>query len=340
MYDITCKLTHFCDKFSDNVQSLELLIDDANYFTCIHKILTNRCPNLKRLHIFCKIDPNLENIVLQPLPPKRNLVSFVLNSEMKTPMQTLTSFSQLVIDASPNLREVTIPWGIYPNFENSKFLAYLTITLDNFDAAKIARFDPAALSRVLNQTSGQLVSLCFGEHDLRKSIYGSKTWTRKEFQLPRKMPKLRKYRNVLLDVFQCDDVLADFEKMPALKTLVIGKTDSTNSVCLHEFLQAVVDAGKILGGVKTLKIFEIHDVIFFEGLKTAFPNLESLEVDTCTKKDHFLEKESGMKLGVVMNACGGWSGLKHLELGLPTYPEEVKDVLQTMLDGLNLCKGW
>ncbi|XP_035701021.1 uncharacterized protein LOC118433324 [Folsomia candida] len=337
MYDITCKLTHFCDKFSDNVEILELSLDNEHYFKCIHQILTKGCTNLKELQIYCQINPNLYNLLLKSLPPKPKLTSFVLNSASETPIHVLQNFAQIVISASPNLKEVTFTWGIYPDFKNSKFLSYLTISLDNLDAAEIGRFDPADLSRVLYQVGGELVSLCFGEYDRRKSISGSKTWIRKEFRLPRKMPKLKKYRNLLIDVFQCDDVFQDFEKMPALKTLVIGQTESTNSARLHEILQAIVTAGKILGNVKTLKIFEIHDAILFAGLKTAFPNLERFEVDTYNIEDDRGE-ESGMKLGVVLNTCGGWRRLKHLKLGLPMYPKEAKDFLQPVLDCLKLCK--
>ncbi|OXA40169.1 uncharacterized protein LOC118439394 [Folsomia candida] len=335
--DFGLRLTHFCDKFSDIVQIMDLSIADEDCLKYIHQVLTNCCPNLTHLQILCEFQ-NHKQILMDPITPKLKLKSFILNSKVKTPVLTLTNFAQVVVNASPNLREVTLPWGIHPNFENPKFLDSLTIELDGLRPRDINRFKSFELSRILNQIGDQLVSLCFGEYDAIDWIDGFENWSRKEFQIPRKMSKLQKYRNIVVDIFRCDDVLQDFERMPVLNTLVIGKTNSTKSASVHEFLQTIFDAGKIFGGVKDLKILELHDPTLLEGLKTAFPNLVSLGLETiCPEDDR--EEESGMKLGVVLKACGGWGGLKHLNLQLPTYPEEMMNVIQALLGGLELYKG-
>ncbi|XP_035716508.1 uncharacterized protein LOC118439365 [Folsomia candida] len=41
------RLTHFCDKFSDIVQIMELSIEDEDCLKYIHQVLTNCCPNLR-----------------------------------------------------------------------------------------------------------------------------------------------------------------------------------------------------------------------------------------------------------------------------------------------------
>lgn len=94
--------------------------------------------------------------------------------------------------------------------------------------------------------------------------------------------------------------------------------------------------------VTSLKIFEMQDPKVFEGLKTAFPNLVRLGVDTQSQV-YGREEESGIKLGAVLGQLGacvvGWTGLKFVELALPTYPEHVKDILLNMLEGKELYKG-
>ncbi|XP_035708095.1 uncharacterized protein LOC118435785 [Folsomia candida] len=325
-------MTHFCDKFSDNVQILELCINAVDCLRYIHQVLTNCCPNLTRLRIACSFTKT-KQMLMDPLPPKAKLTSFLFYSSRKPPV----SFIQAVVNASPNLRELSIPWGIHPNFENSKSIDSLTIGARALQARRIDRFKPVEMSRMLNQIGDQLVTLGFGEYDEVVCITGSGNWDRQEFRLPRKMPKLQKYRNMLLDVFQCDDVLHDFEKMPVLKRLVLGKTYRTKSASLHEYLQTIFNAGKILGGVESLKIFEMHDPTLLEGLKTAFPNLVRLELDTGDMTDHRGE-ESRMKWGPVLKACAGWVGLKHLYLSLPTESDLVLDVIQGLLDGSELYK--
>ncbi|XP_035700984.1 uncharacterized protein LOC118433300 [Folsomia candida] len=339
IYYFASRLSHFCDKFSDTVQILEFSIDNEVCLKYIHQALTNWCHNLRRLRVFCEFT-TLKEISLDPLPPKRKLQAFIIYSPIQASVLGLTSFIQVVVNASPNLRNIKIPWGCFPNFANSKFLESLTISLEALCTHDIAAFEPSGLLRMLNQIGDQLVSLYFGESDQIQCIddYGLSNWTRKEFRLPKRMPKLEKYKNLLVDVFRCDDVLADFERMPVLKTLVIGKTDSTSSACLHEFLQTIFKAGKILGSVKNLKIFELHDPKLLEGLKTAFPNLVRLEVGTHSRTDERGE-ESGMKLGVVLKACGGWGGLKRIDLSLPRYPKEARDVIPALLEGRELFKG-
>lgn len=330
------RLTNFCEIFDETVQIMKLSIDDQKCLKCIHQILGNRCPNLKQLQIFCKFT-HLKEILFEPLPPKPYLKSFVLNSTLKTPIQTLTSFIQIVLNASSNLK-VTIPWGSYPDLENSKFLDSLTIAQDYQQTHYVALFKLEDMSRMLLQVSYQLVSLCVGEKDDIEFVTDFGPWSRPIFQLPVKMPKLEKYRNVLVDVFQCVDVLQDFEMMPALKTLVIGKATTSKSANLNSFFRPIFKKkrqGKIFRSVTNLKILEMHDPRLSTGLKTTFPNLMRLQVDTSGSRG----KESRMKLGVVLKACGGCGRLKHLELALPICPQESKDVIPALLQGNELYKG-
>ncbi|XP_035716456.1 uncharacterized protein LOC118439330 [Folsomia candida] len=331
--DFAFRVTLFCDKFSDIVQILELSID-SDSLQYIHQVLTNCCPNLQQLRIFCGFTIR-ERILMEPLPPKLKLTSFVLTAISKVQVWNLTSFAQVVVNASKNLREVTLPWGMHLNLKKLKFLDSLTIALNNLSSRHINRFKSSELSRMLNQIGHQLVTLGFGASDDMDTILDSKNWNRQEFRIPGKMSKLKKYRNVLVDVFQCDDVLQDLQRMPALTTLVIGKTFGTGSAGLHEYLQTIFNAKKVFGNVKILKIFEMHDRTLLEGLKTAFPNLVRLLLGTNSRTG---DDGEGMELGGVLKACVGWVGLKHLELWLPLYPKEIMGVIKALLDGVQLYK--
>lgn len=325
------KLLHFCDKFTDIMQILEFssITKTVYHLSSFKRLL----PEFETVTFsFSEYDILNRQILPVVLTPKPNLTMLKLNSQHET---TTPSLIQLVINVSPNLREVTIPWGVYPDFAHTKRLDSLTIALSDLYASDIGHFNPAEFSRMLRQVDDQLVTLCFGETNRTIYIFGTRVWNQIEFRLPRKMPKLRKFRNVLFDVFRCDDVLADLEKMPALETLVIGKTNATKSTALHEFLQRIFDADKILGGVKDLTIIELYDPNLLAGVKTAFPNLVNLRVRTFTGNADWSE----MKLGVVLQACTGWKGLKRLELMVPSYPRQMVGIIQALFDAMELFKG-
>ncbi|OXA48406.1 hypothetical protein Fcan01_16958 [Folsomia candida] len=95
----------------------------------------------------------------------------------------------------------------------------------------------------------------------------------------------------------------------------------------------------VLGNITHLEIWETHDPSLLEELKTAFPNLVKLEVITCEEMDTRWD-ESGMELGVVLNACGGgWGAPKHLYIELPSYPDQIKDTIQVLVDTREMFVG-
>lgn len=268
-----------------------------------------------------------------PLPPKVNLTLFKFSYWIeKSPIFPLTSFVQGIVNAAPNLREVTLPWGFCPDFANSKHLSSLTIGLTTLRALDVVGFNPADLSHTLDQVSDQLVTLCFEENNHIPGAFGSEAWTLAE--LPRRMPKLKKFQNVAIDIFPYNDVLQDLDRMPVLETLVIGKTVKPGT-CLHQILQKIIDSKRVFVGVRNLKILELQDPQLLEGLKTTFPSLESLLLKT-----FFHGVGDRMKLGVVLKACGGWKGLKHLDLRLPVSNRaETFRVFTELLEGRELYKG-
>lgn len=347
IYSFGGKLMYFCEKFSDTVQILKITIHDEKCLKYISQALKNSCPNLKELRISCtdarktQIEPG----VLAAMPRLTVFSqSYAFLGYIQFPYEAswfLTSFAQAVVTAAPNLREVTLPWGYHPDLSNSKCLDSLTIGLNETDVREAVHFNVSELWHMLSQVGSQLVTLFFGETNLRHRVFRSKTWNKIEFRLPRSMPKLKTYGNLMLDVFECTDILKDFEKMPALKTLTLGRTTATRSTSLHETLQTISSSDKSFEGVKYLRIIEMHDPALLDGLKTAFPNLERLSVRTRHAEDvDVAGGVSGMQLGAVLQACeGGWEGLKHLEVGLPRNPERIGDVIKALLDCSNLYQG-
>lgn len=134
------------------------------------------------------------------------------------------------------------------------------------------------------------------------------------FQLLGKMPKLRTFRDEMLDILPVKDIL---EIMPELEAIFIGKTNRKSSRMQDE-LQNICNANKIFRRVKNLVLLEVDDPTLLEGLAKVFPNLESLKVDT-DNETGFHGGENEMKLDVVLKACGAWGGLKHLNLGVPAW---------------------
>lgn len=185
---------------------------------------------------------------------------------------------------------------------------------------------------MFNEVRDQLVKLrfCNVENPGRKNTDESTDFENLEmnvFQLPKNMTKLKFLKNDLADIFRCDDLL---QNTRVLNTLVIGKAFK-RSKRVEETLQNICNAKTILTSVTNLEICEVHDPKLVEGLKATFPNLVRLKVDSFYGTD-FNGDESGMELGVVLKACEGWKGLKHLNLALPTYPVQILDILHALLD--------
>ncbi|XP_035713226.1 uncharacterized protein LOC118437880 isoform X2 [Folsomia candida] len=340
-YRFAAKLMHLCHIFSDQVQILETLIETGDYLPSIFHVFKHSCPNLKQFRINC-IFNNAEDIptgeiLVAPLPQKPNLTVFELNSEQSSP--ALTSFIQLVVNASPNLRKVTLPWGSYPDLKNSKFLDSLTLKLDHMRPPDISLRDlkPLDLARLLNQVGDQLVHLSFSyiyanSRFSMEDNYDLDNSTSSGFRLPRKMSKLRTYKNDLIDIIQHADLWQDIVGMPALESFKIGKI-CKKSTSMDAILKKLLETKRILTNVTDLNINELYDPKLLEGLKTAFPNLTTLALDTFHKKEM-----GGMELGVVLKACAGLDTLNHFHLWLPTYPERMRDTIEALLIGRDLYK--
>ncbi|XP_035708221.1 uncharacterized protein LOC118435857 [Folsomia candida] len=343
------RLTHFCYKFSDIVQIFEISFDYAPCLPSIFQILKNYCPNLKQFRIAYEffddddsdldfrqeILPNLSGPLL--LRPKLTLLTVRSDVQVTPPLANLL---QLVVNASPNLREVTIPWGFYPDFASSKHLSSLRVELDARRTIEDALVDlkPSELSRSLSQVGDQLINLTFSGPDnyllpKRNEAYNLNNSNRTKFKLPRKMSKLQKFENNLLDVFQHQRL--DIGGLPALKTLKIGKI-LKKSRDVDELFENINQEKMVLQSMRNLTINEMHNPKLLEGLKTTFPNLESLELNTRCEID-FKGEVTTMNLDVVLNACKGWEGLKYLNLRLPNFSPN-QHVIQSLLDRSDLYK--
>ncbi|OXA40194.1 uncharacterized protein LOC110860771 [Folsomia candida] len=343
-YPLAGKLSHLCISFSDRVEILDMRINYEDCLKSISLVFRNSLPNLKQLRIrFAFFDDNEEydyvpkrEIFVTPLPEKPNLTVFNLKSEVVAASPILTSFAQLVVNASPNLREATLPWGFYPDLERSKFLDTLTLELDDARGLDVAlkQLNPSELTRMLDQVGGQLLHLSFSYStfhygkSMTEDYHVVDNSTPPGFRLLRKMPKLRKFDNEMIDIIQHSDLWQDIGRMPALKSLRIGKIwkDSTS---VDTSLKNLFEKQHIFTNVADLRIHELHDPRLLDGLKTAFPNLQKLWLDN---------KEAGMELGVVLKACVGWGGLNHLHIGLPTYAKKMWDIVKALLDCAELYK--
>lgn len=313
---------------------MDIFFPSESCLSSVYLILKNFCPNLKQLRISCKFnEPNPGLLSSSSFSLKQKLTLFTLRSNAVTPY--LASFAQRIVTASPNLREVTLPWGLCPQFVNSPNLESLTIALDGIKPSDLAHANDkfADLSRMLNQVGDQLVKLCFqnvssvGVTDLDEDFDDFES--RIKFQLPSKMPKLRTFRNEMMEICECDDLFQDIER---LETLEIGNA-SENSKCVEQVLQNICKSNKILARLKNLEVIGMHDHVLFAELTTVFPNLERLKVDTFAMAD---DEENEMHLDVVLEACGDWKQLKHLDLALPTRIERIMDFFQTLWDNEEL----
>lgn len=291
------RMIYICDKFSDRIEFLEISIQFEDCLHVIFEILKKRCPKLQRLEItdyLGEVESDRSGAILPaPLLPRPNMTLFkVVCEKGVTPL--LTTLIQLVVHAAPNLKKVTIPWGFCADFGNSKFLDSLSISLNlrrPMDDA-MADFNPAELSRMLAPVADQLVTLRFERFQdfghQRKINFKNSNPTR--FSLPGYMLKLKNFQNEMIDIFQ-DDPLEDIEGLPALKSLRIG-TIFAGSRRVEEILKVMYEKKMIWENVKTLGVFGMHDPKLLKGLKTAFPNLEELEVNTW--EDHSREEVSVM----------------------------------------------
>ncbi|XP_021959194.2 uncharacterized protein LOC110855071 [Folsomia candida] len=340
LYSFATKLMHTCDKFSDTVQILDVSIAHEACLSPVYQVLKNCCPNLKQVRISCTFLPvsnsgSDDHAVSRDLVvgKKANLTGFAFTSTRVTPR--VPKLIEAVVAAAPNLREAILPWGIYPDFANSKFLTSLKISLDGVQPNRPGLVDRnlAELTRMLTQVSDRLEKLSFRlkffEFKYLRKMF------RTGFRFPRRMPKLRKFRNELGDVLVSADFLRDLEAMPVLQTLVISDR-LRRSKSLREILQNVCDAeNNFFANVTKLVLMEVHDPRLVGGLKTAFPNLESLKVDTYDEMDSD-GRMSKMGLGVVLSACVGWERLKCLNLALPMYPGRIGDVIEALMDSREL----
>ncbi|XP_035712135.1 uncharacterized protein LOC118437303 [Folsomia candida] len=324
---------YVCDKFSNRVEILDLSICDERCLPSVCQVLKNRCPNLKQLRIDGDFtdacDVNLfQRGEEQILPLKPNLTLFTLTCYSYDPkiqfVKTLANVIQLVVNASPNLREVTIPWGFYPNLANSKCLESLHISLNEVDPYEIEEIqNDSRLSDMLHQVNDQLVGLSLGTVQnalllVPREGYDFGNSSPVGFHLARRMPKLRKFSNRIVEMFRCSDFLQNIEMMPFLETLVLGR-DLQELRGVDEILRRIFKKQMILPSVRKLKIIEVYDPKLLDGVATAFPNVERLEIARWAEMG-FDCKLDRLEVNVVLEACRRWNALKRLTLTLSKYP--------------------
>ncbi|XP_035711780.1 uncharacterized protein LOC118437095 isoform X2 [Folsomia candida] len=287
----SAKVMHSCDKFSGIIQILEVFIQHETCFASVYHVLRRSCQNLRQLKVSCTFaKQNLMPIEEQKgmLKVRPNLTKFSLSSNLVTAF--LAKFIEAVINTAPNLRDLTLPWGYYPNFSNSsKSLQSLTIAQDSIKPIDMVSALVALpnIARILDKVSESLVTLSFRNvenseimiRDGMEGIYNFERFLPTGFLLAggKMMKKLKNLRIEMVDIFRSVDLLRNIgEMLPALETVAIGRVYK-RSKCAEEILRNICNQGKTLISVKHLELIEVHDPTLLDGLKTVFPNLERLK---------------------------------------------------------------
>ncbi|XP_021952814.1 uncharacterized protein LOC110849687 isoform X1 [Folsomia candida] len=143
------------------------------------------------------------------------------------------------------------------------------------------------------------------------------------FQFPQ-MKNLEEFRNNMLDCFSCGDHLQDIctARMPALEILHITKRDNT----VDDLLRNIITKQDLFSGVKNLRLENVRNPESITGLKTAFPNLETLSIYQFNADESSLLMEVGPHLQV----CAPL-GLKYLNLYLSNRHEKLSEFVQGFL---------
>ncbi|XP_035711675.1 uncharacterized protein LOC110855079 [Folsomia candida] len=315
IYSFAYKLLHFSDKFSDRIQTLEIFLAYENCLKFVHQVVKNCGPALKQYRLTCKfqtstdldLTPENKLILESSLQQKPNLTSFSLSSNMVTPF--LTSLAQVVVNSAPNLGEVTLPWGFYPDLANSKGITSLTITLYGVHLKTIpsAKTYLSHLTRMLTQVRDQLISLYFSCLDSTSGIKGTdeEINTHSGFQIPNRMIKLRKFVNEFVDIFPCEDLLQG--NISGLETLVLGKA-FIESTRMDELFKKVNDTNNILENVKNLTLSGVHDPKLLDDPKLDLRRFFGSNVMGPAR----------VTFPLALKACIGWEKLKHLNLAVPS----------------------
>lgn len=341
------KLNPVCAKFTNSVQILEISIHSETPLHSVLLALKNSCLNLTKLRLLCQFDSpdwesqiiwlsqikvfgseNYEEFLQEELPQKPNLTLFSVRSNHVT--QFVTNFTRQVINASPNLRELTLPWKVYPDLANSKCIKSLTIELQPGDVFQV-NIDHSHFSRMMNQVCDQLVKLSFVDKGEMRS-HNFRAPNPPGFQLPRNMSKLEVIRNEITDIFHCDDHFKDIGDLSNLRTLVFG----TTNIWVDEILQNLFHTNKILAHVKNLGLIELHDPAVLEELAKTFPNLGRLQLETCRE---FCEHVCDNEFGDFLKSCGSFKRLNHLTLTHPIYPRKIVDFIKPFFELLQSCEG-
>lgn len=347
IHSFAAKLTYFCEKFTNNVQILEVSIEYESCVKSVLQILQNFCPNLKQCWISCKfgksknfkLHPREEKILHVRIPIKSNLTLFTLRARKVTPF--LTNFVDMVLAAAPNLSGITLPWGVCPDLGNSTVLESLKVEVDGRVgpcAMHVADEILTNLSKMVDQVRDQLVTLSFGYVGRKRTA--NLRWLEPEngtrFHLPGRMAKLQNFRNEMAEIFGCGDLLRNVE---TLKSLAIGNI-FLKSGRVSEILRGIF-ANKIFGSVSTLALMEVYgDPCILDGLRTAFPNVMRFEMDTYHYLwPDFCDKGDDMKLGAILAACGGWGRLTYLKVTMAKYPYKIGDMIRNLLDAKELYAG-
>ncbi|XP_035713146.1 uncharacterized protein LOC118437860 isoform X2 [Folsomia candida] len=350
---VTPNLSRLCELFNTNIQILKVDVAHEITVTSIHHVLRqNLCPNLKKLLIFWtkrmlfrdrEDDFTTERPVLSAaLNPRPTLTSFVFWHQQVTPF--FTNLIHLVVNASQNLKQIALPWGVFPDFANSKSLTSLTINMCWLRVNHINRADIGAeLSRMIRQVGDQLVTLKFSNFfklRIRGGSYDENELNIMGFRLPRRMSKLQEFENPITEIIQCDELFQNIEAMPALETLVMGKI-ITRLRSLDTILQTICNGNTVLASVRFLELSGVHDPKVLDRLTNAFPSVEKLSVEilwcrstchrrrfTCGTIQPVLNRV-GVDLGGVLTTCSGWRSL-------PTCDQEVGTIIQALLEGREL----
>lgn len=333
------KFIHFCDKFSKHIERIRIapvrnLEIFPNQEYVLFSTLSRCCPNLKSIYLnletfekHCSLGSKRSTspqfLGCQPLHrPNLTNITVMCDPYVKNPC----ALTQLLVSSAPNLANLFLSCNNFPALDTCKSLQSLEIYCHNGIARTLVNF--VQLEMMLSHVAPNLVSLSFTRPECSDDFSdnfcystGISSLKKNSFKIPR-MPNLVEFRNELIDVFPCGESLEDISamRMPSLKKLTFHNSHvEERDKCVDDLLANVVTRKDYFSwegiGVTNLKTSEIRNPKYISMLKTPFPHLTKLVVDS-----------DRLKFEETMQACASL-GLVQLKLSIQ-HADKLSDLIR------------
>lgn len=331
---------YFGNKFSGFIQHLTITFIDEDFnpaIKAINAILQYCCGNLKTLTIYFRTpklsikDANHECTTPLLIRPKLTSVKIYDSTEHSDFLE----MTQLIVNSAPKLTHFTYRGSKYPDFSRNKSIKWITVDMCCYVRATSVPSCSGVygLNKMLAHVCDHLQFL-----HLKNNIalanprnYGNDfppniEESRIDFQIP-KIQNLKKFRNDMLDWFSCGDRLQNIatENMPNLRNLRIIKFNSN----LDDILRNIGQKKDLFSGVKNLHVANVNDPESLIGLRTPFPNLESLTIQRFGR----WHGSRLIEVGDHLQACAAL-GLKHLKLDISSQNTKLSE----FINGFSNCE--